>query len=400
MNWSGAVSKLKTIAGIAHGSRAFGGPVQASLMLTNRCNIRCIHCYFYSPLIDQSNLGPLRRTRKTLAERPPAEATAQAQQLHADPSMIRRVLDELLQLGTRRFQFSGNGEVFLHESSLELMRRAKQAGAYCLANTNGTLLLPRLADELLAMRFDELRVTVMGGTAEMYSRTHSESGSETFNRVRDNLLYFSEKKKAKGCRRPRIILVDIVADQNCDGLVDFAEFCVRVGADGALFKPVDDLNDPSMFRLVPTVEHAALVRKQLGEVRVRLEAHEIRHNVDRFLAVFGRKLDTAELYRRIPCYYGWLSSMIEPDGTVYPCCRCYEAMGNVCRTSFTEIWNSERYRQYREQAGRINRLQRPPENCDCGSCVHHEANFRVYKALHPLRSREVSRALPDALMSR
>ena len=37
---------VRAVMGIVHGSRAFGGPIQTNLRLTNRCNIRCIHCYY------------------------------------------------------------------------------------------------------------------------------------------------------------------------------------------------------------------------------------------------------------------------------------------------------------------------------------------------------------------
>ena len=53
MNWRERVSQARVVAGILHGGRAFGGPFQASFSLSNRCNLRCIHCYFYSPALEQ-----------------------------------------------------------------------------------------------------------------------------------------------------------------------------------------------------------------------------------------------------------------------------------------------------------------------------------------------------------
>lgn len=40
------LSYIRAAMGIVHGNRTFGGPIQVSLNLTNRCNIRCIHCFF------------------------------------------------------------------------------------------------------------------------------------------------------------------------------------------------------------------------------------------------------------------------------------------------------------------------------------------------------------------
>jgi len=56
MIWRDGLSRLRALLGIAHGSRALGPPLQVSLNLTNRCNVRCVHCYYYSPHAVRPNL--------------------------------------------------------------------------------------------------------------------------------------------------------------------------------------------------------------------------------------------------------------------------------------------------------------------------------------------------------
>jgi hypothetical protein len=61
----------------------------------------------------------------------------------------------------------------------------------------------------------------------------------------------------------------------------------------------------------------------------------------------------------IPCYAGWASAQIAPDGDVWFCCVRAEPIGNLRETDydFRKVWWSERARSLREEvrAGR----------CDC-----------------------------------
>lgn len=389
---------LRVLAGIGHGSRAFGGPLQLNLALTNRCNIRCVHCYFHSPLLNVPNFRSLRSDR--LAGAPPAsrETIAGIQRLDADPEHTIAALDDALAMGTRQVQFSGSGECFLHPRALDFMRKACESGADCVANTNGTLLDRGTVDELIRMRFGRLRVTLMAGDTATYLRTHPGVKDDMFERVRAGLLYLKERKAALGVGKPVVKAVYVAVDQNHDGLLDFARTAVEVGAHTALFKPVDDLDDPSMASLVPTGEHATATRRQAKEAAALLKAGGVRHNVADFLCVFQRRLDTAAIHRVVPCYYGWLASMLEPDGDVYACCRCFEPMGNAYQTSFREVWTSERYRRFRSEAGLLPRSGRRAKSCECHRCVHYEANLRVFRWLHPLRWRELQAAATDGFL--
>jgi phosphoserine phosphatase len=62
-------------------------------------------------------------------------------------------------MGTHRFQFSGNGETFLHEHATEFMARVKHAGAACWALTAGPSLNREKIDALVDMGLDESRIT-------------------------------------------------------------------------------------------------------------------------------------------------------------------------------------------------------------------------------------------------
>ena len=209
------LSRFRALMGIVHGSRAFGGPVQASLSLTNRCNIKCIHCYYHSPYMEKPAWRILRRARMAGEELPDTEKLMQLKRLDFDAGRARTLVDELLGMGTRRFMLTGSGEMFLHPEAMELAARIKHAGCHCLAETNGTLLTRETADELVRMGFDELRITVMAGSPEGYEHTHPGSSGKMFDTVRDNIRYLAERKAALGLRHPEITLIVIVPFISC-----------------------------------------------------------------------------------------------------------------------------------------------------------------------------------------
>jgi radical SAM protein with 4Fe4S-binding SPASM domain len=308
------------------------------------------------------------------------------QKLDADSERTHAIIKQLIGIGTGGFEFTG-GEPFLHKNALAFMERAKYAGCTCMVDSNGTLLDTETIDELVKIGFDELRITTMAGTPEMYIQTHPGAIAGSFESLKDNLMYLADCKAALGARIPKLNLAFIIIAQNYDGIFDFAEFATIVKADRVLFRPVDDFDDPGLSKVVPTIDQSAFVRGQLIEAKAFLDSQGIRNNIDLLLKVFGQQLDTRRLYRIIPCYYGWLWVLIDTDGKVYPCCRCYEPLGNIHRNDFSEIWNGNAYRRFRKEAIKINRRMSPVEGCNCNSCSHFDGNLRVFRKLHPIKGR-------------
>ncbi len=369
-----------------HGSRAFGGPFQANISMTNRCNLRCIHCYVYSRYHEGPSFFELRTNQ--MARQCSNDAHKEsAHRIDADFEKTNSLIETLLSLGTQDFLFSGNGEPFLHKNILDFAERVKRAGKTCKANTNGTLLDHTTIDRLIASRFDEVRITTMAGTREQYEMTHPGVSSATFDRMRDNLCYLAEQKKGLRTDKPVVTLVCVVIAHNSETLMDFAQLAHAVRAERVLFRPFDDYDSEDFAQLVPTAEQAASIQKQLMAIRDYFDSRKIVHNIGNFLKVFRQKLDTTHLYRRIPCYYGWLSVRIEVDGSVYPCCRCYNSLGNIYEKEFTDIWKGQAYQRFRKAALHINKSKTPVDGCFCNSCVHHTANLRVHRILHPYEGR-------------
>jgi radical SAM protein with 4Fe4S-binding SPASM domain len=237
------------------------------------------------------------------------------------------------------------------------------------------------------MGFDELQITTMAGTSEIYQRMHPGCPNKTFDILKGNLLYLAERKEAMGVSRPKVSLCYVVVSQNYDGVADFADFACLVRADRVFFRAFFDVDDEELSKLIPSEENSSHVIKDIMRVSAYLKSKGIQHNISNFLRVFKRKLDTMHLYSIIPCYYGWLSVLIDAEGMVYPCCRCFIPLGNIYEKDFNDIWYGKAYQQFRKESAQINIRKTPVRGCDCNHCANWNANLRGYRSLHPIRGR-------------
>lgn len=117
--------------------RARTGPVKPVVIwnLTRRCNLKCRHCYAVAA--DRDFPGELSA----------AEA--------------RAVLDDLADFGIPALILSG-GEPLSRPDTLDLARRAKARGLYTALSTNGTPIAGALADEIAAIGFDYVGISLDG----------------------------------------------------------------------------------------------------------------------------------------------------------------------------------------------------------------------------------------------
>jgi len=392
MKISKFISYAKAYIGIKHEHKAFGLPPQIQISPTNRCNLRCIHCYFYSKNVEFPAYPPLRLARIKGDILPDPQSLKNYQTQEADVNKLKSLIDDLNRMGVTTYQFSGKGEPFVYKHFMDIAGRIKKGRNRIYANTNGTLLGHDTIDELINMGFDELRITIMAASKETYVETHPGTSPAMFEKIQDSLHYIADQKKALNCKYPKITLVFIVISQNCEEIVEFSRLAASANVDQVWYRSLNTVEDSGLTHLMINNTQADFVKKQLPLAASFLRQKGIKHNIDAFFKAFHKNLNTFDIYNTIPCCYGWLSIYIEPDGTVYPCCGCHESFGNIFESKFNEIWNGTKYQSFRNDALNIssnNNLR----GCECNACVHYLANLRVFKAIHPIKNYFLDRKL-------
>ncbi len=119
--------------------------------LTDRCNLRCTHCYNRS--------GPERRTEGELTT---AEALG--------------VIDDLAGMGVPLILFTG-GEPLMREDIWDLARHARSRGLKMALSTNGTLITPAIARRIRDCGIEYAGISLDGARAKTHDRFRNSPGA-------------------------------------------------------------------------------------------------------------------------------------------------------------------------------------------------------------------------------
>ncbi|MBS1851212.1 MAG: radical SAM protein [Acidobacteria bacterium] len=134
----------------------YGGrrvPLEASLEVTRRCPLECLHCYNNLSMADQQ---------------------ARARELSLEE--YRHLLDELAEMGVLWLLFSG-GEIFARKDFLDIYTSAKKKGFLITLFTNGTMITEKIADYLKEWPPFAIEITLYGHTRETYEALTAIPGS-------------------------------------------------------------------------------------------------------------------------------------------------------------------------------------------------------------------------------
>jgi len=175
-------------------------PLSAMIELTERCNLRCQHCYISTSAMD---------------------ADAKSKELSTE--QWYRILDELAEEGTLWLRISG-GEPLLRPDFRDIYVYAKSKGFLVSLFTNATLITPALADFLHEWPPENVAITLYGATAETYERITGIPGS--FQRCRRGIDLLRE-------RGIPFKLRTVVMTLNLDEYWSIRAYAEEIGADFA-----------------------------------------------------------------------------------------------------------------------------------------------------------------------
>jgi radical SAM protein with 4Fe4S-binding SPASM domain len=128
-------------------------PANATIEVTWRCPLACVHCYNSLTLADPT----ARRGELTREEH-------------------FRIVDEIVEAGCLWLLYTG-GEPFARPDFLDIYTYAKRRGLLTTIFTNGTLITAKLADHLAEWRPFAVEITLYGRTRETYERVTRVAGS-------------------------------------------------------------------------------------------------------------------------------------------------------------------------------------------------------------------------------
>lgn len=182
-----------------------GMPLEFSIELTSRCNLKCVMC----PRTENTRRGLGQMTMPT----------------------FERILDEAAQY-TEFFYLHLAGEPLLHPHFTDFITAAASRGIRVGMSTNGTLLDDEKAAILLQSNLDMLVVSVDGTDAQTYEKIR---GVDSFGTVVANINNFLDRKKGSAAG-PYTVLQMICMEENLGQAGSFVSYWKKRGADAVRLK--------------------------------------------------------------------------------------------------------------------------------------------------------------------
>lgn len=274
-------------------------PIAASLELTRRCNLRCVHCY----LGDQNEQRRLRDR-----ELGPAEVCA--------------AISEWVEAGCLYLTITG-GEPLLRPDFAEIYRHARERGLVVTVFTNGTLATDEIAALFRAWPPRKVEISLYGATAGTHDAVAGVPGSHArawagIRRLRANGI--------------RVVLKTILMKSNLAELEALEKQAAEIGAgfrhDAALIPCLrGGSRAPLALRVSPeeavSADMAASTRRAMWRAKIEQTA----------AAPAGDRL--------YACFAGRSAFHADPFGGLAPCLLAENFRCEAAGRPFREVWDGD-----------------------------------------------------------
>ncbi|HUT94270.1 MAG TPA: radical SAM protein [Thermoguttaceae bacterium] len=303
--------------------------------VTNRCNLRCKHCY------NHSGEGPVQEL--TLGQ-------------------LTALFEQLQQFGQKTLQVSG-GEPTLHPDFPAIVAEAGRRGMAVSINTNGVL-GPACRQRLVGLRLRRVAVS-LDGMRETNDRVR---GRGVFDQVVDSVGFLR-------CIADEVTLATHVFRSNVGEVASLVALARQLGV-AVKFSPLRPLGRAAEYMKdeLPTAQDFRRVVDTVG--RLRQEHPDVVINTDFDVLRPARAATQRPPGARAACPAGRSRLNVSYDGYLYPCSflvtpRSEFAIGKLGDAPVLELWrNSPVLRPLRANSRGRRCEQCPAYGRECvGGCV-------------------------------
>lgn len=293
------------------------GPMTLEVYPTLRCNLDCTFC------------------DTTDRHRPPVD------ELPAERWL--QIIDEAHALGVQRVFVLGGGEPLARRDvTPALMRRVKAHGMQGILTTNGTLLEPALAAQLVETAWDEIHFSVDGPSAEIHDRLRGQRGA--FKKTIQAACSLAVRKRREEREAPRIALHFVLTRENWRTLPDMVRLADSLGAFRIDFDALIAYTPAQQALRLSSEERAqvpAVAEEALGIARHLGIATTLEHFLSPARLDRGTATPTAPDLPGLhgaPCLKAWHYLVVQADGRTSPCCVLAGEGGSVARRPLADVW--------------------------------------------------------------
>jgi MoaA/NifB/PqqE/SkfB family radical SAM enzyme len=331
-----AARRLGAVAGAA-----FVGPEVVQITpVTSACNHACPMCWLQHA--DPAELRAMRQGEK---------------QQRLSLSEWERLFDAMLP-GLREVVIVGGGEPLIHPEAIDVCAAVKRRGWRGTLVTNGTLLDFEMAERLVAMSWDTVRVSVHAGDRRTYEVVQ---GVDRFEELQRNLAMFDRLRRREAAPpTSRLVVYHVLQPANVASVESLVDLATEVGADEVVFEVVAPLDaamqldagaiDRVMAELARAARRSAIpvvLPRSPSPGVVPAAAPAMSPPSDADAPEGPSPLAGDPPGRR--CVIGFEQTFVDGFGWVRPCCYSTEKLGNVRADSFADVWRGAGYAGFRRR---------------------------------------------------
>jgi len=265
------------------------------------------------------------------------------------------ILREARLLGGRNLDISG-GEPTLYRQLPDLIRLAKKRGWIVQINSNGSLMSKERIRTLVEAGIDRVMISLYSHEASVHDAMRGLPG--LWKRATDALALWAEQKSRQ--RGLEVVAQTLLAPQNLSHLPQLLRLLKKLGCDGAVLSYLEgNYDDRKIFDISQLQYFLDQVRPELKELFDGRDLPDLfaRRRCNRLFSTKRRSLNdwASGLYHGDPssCVLPSGLALILANGDVHPC-NIVEyvhepVMGNLFKTSLTDMWRSKAWADFRKQ---------------------------------------------------
>lgn len=288
-----------------------------------------------------------------------------------DPVVLKKFIGQIAAAGVKSVLFSGEGETLLYKQLSEMVAFAKRRGIDVAVATNAVLLSAEVAGRIIP-HLSWLRVSLNAATPQSYARIHG-TRPDDFAKVIANIktAVLLRRRAHASCTIGVQCLLLKENQRECEQLAGVLQ---NTGVDYLSIKPYSQ-HPLSINRLKKGLDY-----NKLRALEHRVRGYETKHFKVIFRSHAMNKIASERSYEKcngLPFY-----AHLTTEGDLYACSSflgdkrfCY---GNVYKSSFSEIWNGKKRRQF------MAMMDKRWDIHDCREvCRLDEINRYLWELKHP-----------------
>jgi radical SAM protein with 4Fe4S-binding SPASM domain len=255
----------------------------------------------------------------------------------------------------------GIGEPLLNKDLPRMIKHLKERGVYVLFNTNATLLTPDWSRQLIESGLDEMRCSIDGADPKTYAIIR---GAPLLHKIVKNVGEFMKLQRDLGAALPRASIWMTGMKENVHELPALLRLAAQMGVPEVYLQRMVYYNDAEQAPGMMDDAHGLFrdFDDQVDALITECEALAVELGLSFKAAGATSPKKSLEASRKPDphpwkaCMRPWTTAYITANGNALPCCISpfattdYESLklGNVFEKSFVEIWNDERYQNWRK----------------------------------------------------